>query len=135
MNKKQLQKIIREEVGKAVTEARGSGPLTRLVRYHNQDVINAVYELEEELAGSNVDFNEVGDIIVDIIDAAAEEASSGQDSYNENNQAAYSMLDLLSAADFIKAKDALSDQISPADFDKINKLYKLLYSELKKHDI
>tara|TARA_R110000868_G_scaffold137052_2_gene350430 strand:+ start:82 stop:483 length:402 start_codon:yes stop_codon:yes gene_type:complete len=133
MKKSLLQKIIREELNKAITEARGSGPLTRLVRYHNQDVINAVYELEEELATSNVDFEEIGDIVVDIIDAAAEEASN-RDSVNEADQAAYSMLDLLSASDFIRAKDSLSDQIPPADFDKINKLYKLLYSELKKHE-
>lgn len=47
---------------------------------------------------------------------------------------ASNMLGLLSAPEFIKAKDALTDKISPSDFDKINKLYTLLYSELKKHE-
>lgn len=81
MTKQELRSLIIEELNKvkskkSLKEARGSGRISKRVKYYSQDVINAVYELEEALAGSNVDFDEIGDIVLDIIDAAAEEATN-----------------------------------------------------------
>jgi len=48
--------------------------------------------------------------------------------------AASELLSLMSAPEFIKYKDQLSDMIEDADFMKIDKLYTALYAELKKHE-
>ena len=81
MNKTELQQIIKEELKnvlkakKTLKEGRGSGPVSKHFKNWSQDVINAAYDIEEELLGK-VDKDTMAVIagaVQDIVDAAWED--------------------------------------------------------------
>jgi uncharacterized protein YutE (UPF0331/DUF86 family) len=79
MKKSELQQIIKEELGKVLSEATGSrkkttGSITKHLSGRDNALVRAARELEEELMVADVDMESIADIVLDIIDLAGTEA-------------------------------------------------------------